>query len=311
MLIVLSLILVSIFVPVAKDANDMTLLRGGNEFYMWRRWLAPLYIAMVLYILLCFTAKLPTRKMYENLKAKGTEKLWGYTKFSFVLAILRGLSLVAFSALIACRADEVITTNYFVVLAMPFYVFGALALIEAVGYQIVIQRTRKKLQSSCFVFVRLTFLTVVVAIALVSISLVAKRLNDMDSVHHGGTENVLPLALALIPVFILLAFAFLVVLFLLCVMCGLQNPQCAECCYPPHGKEENESEEHQESEAVSGDERERGRGNEEYGQWGRKNERRDDSGGGNMQQGGHTTPAGTNDQGILPFFPQKRLSDVD
>ncbi|KAF8276183.1 putative DnaJ chaperone protein [Trypanosoma cruzi] len=43
-LIVLSLIVLTVLVPVAKDANDMTSLRGGNNFHSWRRWLAPLYV---------------------------------------------------------------------------------------------------------------------------------------------------------------------------------------------------------------------------------------------------------------------------
>ncbi|RNF16925.1 putative DnaJ chaperone protein [Trypanosoma conorhini] len=203
-LLVLSLILISILVPVAKDANDKTALRGGNDFYLWRRWLAPLYIAVALYTLLCFITRLPTRRRYKSLKSNGNEGLWGYMKLSFFLALLRGLSLAAFSALIALRADEVITANYFVVLALPFYVFGALLLLEAVAYQISIQRVRGVSRSCCYNLVNFTALSTVLILALASISLVSKRLNDLDSVRHGNTGKVMSLALALVPAFVLL-----------------------------------------------------------------------------------------------------------
>ncbi|KAF5217325.1 hypothetical protein ECC02_009798 [Trypanosoma cruzi] len=36
-LIALSLIVLTVLVPVARDPNDMTSLRGGNNFHLWRR----------------------------------------------------------------------------------------------------------------------------------------------------------------------------------------------------------------------------------------------------------------------------------
>ncbi|KAH9599133.1 DnaJ domain [Trypanosoma melophagium] len=207
--ITLACIVLSIIIPVVKDANDMKKLRGETDFRLWHVWLVPLYVAMILFLIRCIIS-FPSKKVYDRLVSREMEWLWKCLKVEYLFSILRCLPMMVFCALIACRADDVITTNYFVVVGMPFFVWTFLFVVDATICKILIYK-RKEVVSSITFGVSIIFLFL-----LISVGLVSKRLNDVSRVNNGGGGgSILPLARALIPVYILIGLLFLGVLFVL------------------------------------------------------------------------------------------------
>ncbi|KAF5225194.1 hypothetical protein ECC02_001739 [Trypanosoma cruzi] len=315
-LIVLSLIVLTVLVPVAKDANDMTSLRGGNNFHSWRRWLAPLYVVGASSTLLGIITRLPTRQKRERLKDSGHDGLWAYVNVFFVVGILKGISVVVFSALIACRVDEVIATNYFVVLALPFYVFGVLTLLDSTLHRIFIHKLRGNSAGSCNIFVISIPFIIAVGLVLASVSMVSMRLNDLDRARHGAAGDVFSLHAALIPVYVLLGSFLFSTLMIFCFMCFFLLTEDGEASNSPHGDAATEgNDEQQGSEAHSGGERGVEGGHDDDGQPSRNDsffqESRRNRDVRDMPQGAPDTPTGSNGEMFLPQRPRQRLSDID
>ncbi|ORC93322.1 putative DnaJ chaperone protein [Trypanosoma theileri] len=202
--ITLCCIVLSIIIPVVKDANDMKTLRGETDFRLWHVWLVPMYIAMILFVIRCVVA-FPSKALYERLVSRQMEWLWKCVKIEYVFSILRCLPMMVFCALIACRADDVITTNYFVVVGMPFFVWAFLVVVDAAICKILLYK-RKEIVSTITLSASILMLFL-----LITVGLVSKRLNDVSRVHSGGGGSVLSLGRALIPVYIFLGLLFLVI----------------------------------------------------------------------------------------------------
>ncbi|KEG10984.1 putative DnaJ chaperone protein [Trypanosoma grayi] len=321
---VLCYVIAVILVPIVKDANDDTALRGGSDYYSWRVWLTPLYIGSSLSLLLFFFLAMPTRENRERLAAYGAPDLWGFTKASYVLGLLRMVCLVSFSALIACRADDVITTNYFVVVGLPFFVFGVLMLIKKVYLNVVVLSARGVPVTFCTILLSSWRDLLLLVLAFASISMVSKRLNDISRADGG---SVLRLAIALIPVYILLGVLFLAALVFVCVAImdtsGLSIFPEAEAgendteeeadgrAGEPHDVAENNKDErdneHHEATKSSEDKHEGNFAPNDDG--GRSNRVDQHAGNGNGEQAAWSTKEEGAQMAQCP--PQRRLSDVD
>lgn len=129
-LAILCAVILTIVIPIAKDRNEARANAGRTDFLKWRVWLIPGYLFSVFVFLTVFFFALPTPHRILKLKSMGLVHLARYLPVGFVIVLLEAACVVVFFALIACRADETITTNYFVIIGVPIFVGLTLFLIN-------------------------------------------------------------------------------------------------------------------------------------------------------------------------------------
>lgn len=105
----------SILIPVAKDRNASR----TDDFISWRVWLIPGYILSAFAFLTCIC-------LSGGIQVKACG---GY--FS-PLRLLLAVAFPLFTALVACRADEVITCSYFIAAGLPIYLIIGVIIIEMI-----------------------------------------------------------------------------------------------------------------------------------------------------------------------------------
>ncbi|EPY29955.1 dnaj chaperone-like protein [Strigomonas culicis] len=128
-LAVLCVLVLTIVTPVAKDEKDRRAADGRTDYVQWRVWLTPGYL-LSCFVLLAVGIFAPTTAQLRELRAYGRPHFARYRPVSFALRMLAAACLPTFFALVACRADEVITTNYFVVIALPAFVAAGCLLVD-------------------------------------------------------------------------------------------------------------------------------------------------------------------------------------
>ncbi|CAD2218843.1 dnaj chaperone-like protein [Angomonas deanei] len=122
LLVMLCSVLLTILIPIAKDRNDQRVREGRTDFLKWRVWLIPGYILSVFFVLFVCLAAFPSKEKKEAMKAYRLKRLANYQPISFIFKLLAALCVPVFFALIACRSDNTITINYFIVIGVPMYV---------------------------------------------------------------------------------------------------------------------------------------------------------------------------------------------
>ncbi|XP_050340881.1 uncharacterized protein LOC126767395 [Bactrocera neohumeralis] len=127
----LCLVLLDILIPICKDKNEKRAAEGRTDFLKWRVWLIPGYFFCLFLLIGVVTATLPIRRRRWKAKAFGLYHLARYLPIGFVLCMIEVAAVVVFFALVACRADEIITTNWFVCIGLPIFVCGGLFLIDS------------------------------------------------------------------------------------------------------------------------------------------------------------------------------------
>ncbi|KAG5469707.1 hypothetical protein CUR178_01846 [Leishmania enriettii] len=137
LLSLLCAVVLTIVIPIAKDRNTATASAGRTDFLQWRVWLIPGYLlsafVMIAIVLTCF----PTESRILRLKSFGLVRLANYTRVGFAVAVLQGCCIAVFFALVACRADEVITINFFIVIGLPIFLFLSLFLVNRFALNLV------------------------------------------------------------------------------------------------------------------------------------------------------------------------------
>lgn len=121
-------VVLTIVIPIGKDRNESS--TAATPPVKWRVWLIPGYLLSVFFFLATLFATLPTPMKILQLKAMGLVRLASYTPIGCVLSLLQAGCVVVFFALVACRADKVITINYFIVIGLPIFAFLTLALVH-------------------------------------------------------------------------------------------------------------------------------------------------------------------------------------
>ncbi|TPP53776.1 DnaJ domain family protein [Leishmania donovani] len=130
LLSLLCAVVLTIVIPIAKDRNEAVARARRTDYVQWRLWLIPGYLFSVFAFIAIVMTSLPTERRILDLKSIGLVHLANYTRVGFVFAILQGCCIVVFFALVACRADEVITINYFVVIGLPIFLLLTLFLVN-------------------------------------------------------------------------------------------------------------------------------------------------------------------------------------
>ncbi|KPA76684.1 dnaj chaperone-like protein [Leptomonas pyrrhocoris] len=134
---ILCAIILTIVIPIAKDRNESRARQGRTDYLQWRVWLIPGYLFSVFVFSAVFFSALPTQNRILKLKSIGLVRLANYLPIGFIFSILEAACVVVFFALVACRADETITTNYFVVIGVPIFVGLTLFLINRLVFNIL------------------------------------------------------------------------------------------------------------------------------------------------------------------------------
>lgn len=130
-------VILTIVIPICKDRNEARMRAGRTDYLKWRVWLIPGYLLSVFVFLVVFFFELPTALYLLKLKSMGLVHLANYVPIGFIFSLLQAACVVIFFALISCRADEVITTNYFVIIGVPIFVGLTLFLINRLVYSIL------------------------------------------------------------------------------------------------------------------------------------------------------------------------------
>jgi hypothetical protein len=130
-------IILTIVVPIAKDRNEARASEGRTDFLKWRVWLIPGYLFSVFTFIASFFFALPTQQRILKLKSMGLVYLANYLPIGFIFTMLQAACIVIFFALVACRADEAITTNYFVIIGVPIFVGLTFFLINRFAFSIL------------------------------------------------------------------------------------------------------------------------------------------------------------------------------
>lgn len=132
LLSLLCAVVLTIVIPIAKDRNEAVARAGRTDYVQWRLWLIPGYLFSVFAFIAIVMTSLPTERRIFDLKSIGLVHFANYTRVGFVFAILQGCCIVVFFALVACRADGVITIDYFVVIGLPIFLLLTLFLVNRV-----------------------------------------------------------------------------------------------------------------------------------------------------------------------------------
>nr|CCC93513.1 unnamed protein product [Trypanosoma congolense IL3000] len=217
-------IALSIIVPVVKDANDEKKLRGETDFYMWCLCLIPLYIytSILTSDCICDVVKVLQRRQRIR-KEKGERFLRSATLLS-VFRLGNGLSLVAFTVLIALRADDIITTNYYIVIGLPSLLCAISLIMMMLANQMCLSSQGKAPVGLCFYACSLIYNVLLFSIVLATVGMTCKRLNDLVLVEQGQQVDVFGLNLAFTPVYILLGIVMLAALAIPCCA-SFEGPQ--------------------------------------------------------------------------------------
>ncbi|KPI83573.1 dnaj chaperone-like protein [Leptomonas seymouri] len=131
-LAILCAIVLTIVIPIAKDRNEARAREGRTDFLRWRVWLIPGYLFSAYVFIAAFLLCFPTPRRILKLKSIGLVRLANYLPVAFIFSMLEASCVVAFFALVACRADHTIKTNYFVVIGVPIFVGLTLFLINRI-----------------------------------------------------------------------------------------------------------------------------------------------------------------------------------
>ncbi|CAJ1011648.1 putative DnaJ domain containing protein [Leishmania naiffi] len=129
LLSLLCAVALTIVIPIAKDRSEARAGAGRTDI-KWRVWLIPGYLCSAFAFIAIVLVSFPTESRILTLKSIGLVRLANYARVSFVFALVQGCCIVAFFALVACRADEVITTNYFIVVGLPVFLLLTLFLVN-------------------------------------------------------------------------------------------------------------------------------------------------------------------------------------
>lgn len=130
LLSLLCAVVLTVVIPIAKDRNEAATRARRTDYVQWRLWLIPGYLFSVFSFIVIVMTTLPTERRILELKSIGLVHLANYTRVGFIFALLQGCCIVVFFALVACRADEVITINYFVVIGLPIFLLLTLFLVN-------------------------------------------------------------------------------------------------------------------------------------------------------------------------------------
>lgn len=137
LLAILCAVILTIVIPIAKDRNETRAAQGRTDYLKWRVWLIPGYLFSVFVFIAAFFLALPTHNRLFKLKSMGLVRLANYKPVSFVLTMLQASCVVVFFALVACRADEIIKTNYFVIIGVPIFVCLTLFLVNQLVHRVL------------------------------------------------------------------------------------------------------------------------------------------------------------------------------
>lgn len=198
-------IALTILIPIGKDKNDSRV----SDFIYWRVWLIPGYLLAVILFIHLLRDRLSSLVVLQR----------KCTILMFVLQTVGSLGIPLFVALVACRADEVITCSFFIAIFLPIaFCFG----IDIICQFIYIWMVMTVLQSKTPYLGTIISMTSVQvfwkAMVIISAALVSKRLDDYYS--RGTYNGTYSLANCLIPIFILISIVELIsILALLCGRC--------------------------------------------------------------------------------------------
>ncbi|KAG5469362.1 hypothetical protein LSCM1_02578 [Leishmania martiniquensis] len=123
-------IALTIVIPIAKDRNAAIASAGRTDFLQWRVLLIPGYLFSAFVTIAIVLTLFPTEGRLLRLKSMGLVRLANYIRIGFAIALLQGCCIVVFFALVACRADEVITINFFIVIGLPIFLLLTLLLVN-------------------------------------------------------------------------------------------------------------------------------------------------------------------------------------
>ncbi|KAK7194719.1 dnaj chaperone-like protein [Novymonas esmeraldas] len=130
LLAILCAVILTIVIPIAKDRNEAQAAAVTPHYLQWRVWLIPGYLFSVFTFIVVVLTTLPTAARMQKLKSMGLVRFAHYMPVGFVLSVLQASCIVVFFALVACRADGVITINYFIVIGLPIFVLLTLHLVN-------------------------------------------------------------------------------------------------------------------------------------------------------------------------------------
>lgn len=126
----LSLVLLSMLIPICKDRNEQRTAQGRTDFLKWRVWLIPGYLFSFFLLIGVTASTLPIQRRRWKAKAFGLYHLAAYLPIGFVFSMVEVACVVVFFALVACRADELITVDWFICAGLPCFVCGGLFLVD-------------------------------------------------------------------------------------------------------------------------------------------------------------------------------------
>lgn len=211
---VVSLVILVILVPVAKDKNS------EEAVVDWLVWLIIGYIFGV--SAMVFICLISLREF--------TKSLAGY--IVLVMEFIGGLSWPLFFIFVACRADNVIHWTYRVVIGLPICLFCCVSICVSVWNFYRKATNETNLCSSIFLLIVVNYHNVA---GIITAFLVAKRLDYYEK--HLTYTGTLTLGQCLIPFFIFLGFACLatIVVVVLVLLSRSEPPFASE---PEQNEEE-------------------------------------------------------------------------
>lgn len=128
---VLCLVAQSIVIPVFKDKNERRAAAGMTTFHKWRVTLIPGYMFCVFLLVGVIICSAPIQRRRWKAKAFGMYHLSPYLTIGFIFRLIIVACVAIFFALVGYRADEIITTNWFVCIGLPVFVAGGLLLLDS------------------------------------------------------------------------------------------------------------------------------------------------------------------------------------
>lgn len=214
---ILCAIILTILIPIGKDKNDTR----SSDFILWRLWLIPGYVgALSLFVALFLNRFVETAALVNP-----------FAVSILIFQTIGSLGIPLFVALVACRADEVINCSFFIVIALPIYLWTG---FEMVANLIQVWFTTCHVPSGMKYLKKMLFdffwKNCWKFFIIISASLVSKRLDYFNS--YQTYEGTYLLATCLIPLFIILGFVELVLLLLMLVLF---------CCNPLKFKEKEDN----------------------------------------------------------------------
>lgn len=196
-------IALTILIPIGKDKND----DRSSDFISWRVWLIPGYLLAVILVLHLLRDRL------SNLVVLRTK----CAALIFVLQTVGSLGIPLFVALVACRADEVITCSFFIAIFLPIaLVFGIDIICQFINIWMIMTVLQSKVPYLGTILSTNFIAVFWRAMIIISAALVSKRLQDYY--YQGTYDGTYSLANCLIPIFILIGIVELI--FIIALLCA-------------------------------------------------------------------------------------------